>query len=178
MLSPLAVLEALAGAGLTGLLAFLLARVAREEAVFLELGAQRRVDHQQRAGDAVAHRAGLTRLATTAHVDGDVELGRLFHRLERLADDHHRSRAAEVDFRGLAVDGDLTGARSEQHARDRVLAPTGAVCLAVNRGHLRGLIPGRRAQPASVRHAGESDPRRLSASARRGGPAAPSAACP
>src|SRR5215218_4167742 len=58
---PLALgeLRPLAGLLQPGLLALLDARVAREEAAALELGAQVRVRVHQRLGDRVAQRAGL-----------------------------------------------------------------------------------------------------------------------
>ena len=64
----LGVLEALAGAGLTVLLALLLARVAREEAGVLEAAAALGIDRDERAGDAVAHGLGLGAVPAAATV--------------------------------------------------------------------------------------------------------------
>src|SRR5580765_5074583 len=58
---PLRELEALAGAGLSVLLALLHPRVAGEEAFLAQRGAQRLVDLDEGAGDAEANRAGLAR---------------------------------------------------------------------------------------------------------------------
>src|ERR1019366_4407439 len=71
---PFAELEALACSRHAVLLAFLGARVAREEPVFLELLAQLQVVLDQRAGDAEAHRAGLPRDAAAGDGRQDVEL--------------------------------------------------------------------------------------------------------
>src|SRR4051794_38834546 len=65
-------LRALARLLETGLLALLHARVAREEAAALELGAQGRIGLDQRAGDAVSQRPGLGRHAAAVDAGHDV----------------------------------------------------------------------------------------------------------
>src|SRR6186997_3079207 len=71
---PLAELEALARALLTVLLAFLDARVARQEAFFLQPRAQLEVVADQRPGDAEAQRAGLAGDAAAGDGRQHVEL--------------------------------------------------------------------------------------------------------
>src|SRR5215213_6016741 len=65
-------LRALAGLLQAGLLALLHARVAREEAALLELGAKVRIGLQQHTGDPVAQRAGLRADAAAVHAGHDV----------------------------------------------------------------------------------------------------------
>src|SRR5487761_2541105 len=108
--SALAVLEALARARLTVLLAFLLARVAREEAGALDRRAALRVDRDEGARDAVTHRFGLGRVPTAFDRRPDVVLVDDLDELERLAHDHARRVALEVVVGGLAVDGHLAAA--------------------------------------------------------------------
>src|SRR4051794_16102133 len=55
----LGVLKAFSGARLTVLLALFLTSVAGQEAGLLEAGAAPRIDCDERAGNAVAHRVGL-----------------------------------------------------------------------------------------------------------------------
>jgi hypothetical protein len=72
--SALRELEALAGAGLAGLLALFLARIAGEVAGLLERGAQLGIHLLEGAGDAVGHGAGLAADAATGDVGHDVDL--------------------------------------------------------------------------------------------------------
>src|SRR4051812_44503946 len=67
-------LEALARSGHPVLLAFLRARVAREESLVLERLAEFGVVFDQRAGDAQPHRASLPRDAAAGDRREDVEL--------------------------------------------------------------------------------------------------------
>src|ERR1700694_1594237 len=66
-------LEALAGAGLAGLLAFFLAGVTGQVTGLLEGDAELGIELQQGAVDAVAHGAGLGADATAGDVHDDVE---------------------------------------------------------------------------------------------------------
>src|SRR5215212_7030885 len=79
-------LRALPGLLQAGLLALLDARVAREEAAALELGAKVRVGVDQRARNAVPQGAGLSRDAAAVHAGHDVDLLLEPHGLERGAD--------------------------------------------------------------------------------------------
>ena len=77
------------------LLALLLARVAREEAGSLELGAQAEIEIAQRAGDAVSQCTGLAGRAAAADRGGDVVAGGRVHDVE-----------AKVAGGGLAAQAD------------------------------------------------------------------------
>src|SRR5258708_7331032 len=109
--SALAVLEALAGAGLPVLLALLLAGVAREEARALDRATLLGVERDERTRDAVAHRLGLRGLAAARARGPDVELVLRFDELERLAEHHARGLALEVvvDRKPVDDDGALAG---------------------------------------------------------------------
>src|SRR6185295_14774922 len=118
-------LRALAGLLEAGLLALLHARVAREEAAPLELGAEVRVRVDQRARDAVAQGAGLGADAAAVHRGDDVHARLVADRLERLADRALQRVAREEDVERLAVDRVRAVARLEDHARHRGLALAG-----------------------------------------------------
>src|SRR6185369_5419034 len=82
----LAELEALAGALLPVLLAFLHARIARQKAVLAQAGAQLRIEDSQRARKPHAYSAGLPANTTAIHRGDDVHrTGRLrkFHGFDR-----------------------------------------------------------------------------------------------
>src|SRR4051795_3983485 len=83
---PFAELEALARALLPVLLAFLDARVARQEAFLLEARPQLEVVLDERAGDAEAQRAGLAGNAPARNRRQDVELIGRFGDEQRLFD--------------------------------------------------------------------------------------------
>src|SRR6476469_7994621 len=72
-LLALAELETRPGALLAVLLAFLLARVARQEPGRLQAGAQITIELEQGARDAVPDRTGLARATAPRHRDLDVE---------------------------------------------------------------------------------------------------------
>src|SRR5690606_30231758 len=91
------------------LLALLLARVAREEPAALDLRAQRLVDADQGAGDAVAQRAGLARGAAAAHARRDVPARGLVDEVERLLHDRAQHLAPEVLVERAAVHQDRAG---------------------------------------------------------------------
>src|SRR5215212_1751263 len=124
-------LEPLARALLAVLLALLGPRVARDEARVLQGGAQVCVELHERARDAVAHRARLTRRAAARDVDDDVELARGVGQGQRLAYDHAQRLVGEVLVEGLAVNLDFARAGPKVDARGRSLAPTGSVILNV-----------------------------------------------
>src|SRR5262245_6341367 len=117
-------LEARASALLPVLLALFHARIAREEPGLLEPLAQLGVVDLQRAGDAVADRAGLP--AGTAAVDGnhDVELVGGLGQRQRLLDDHLQHVVAEVLVERPLVDGDLAAALPDVDAGGGRLAPS------------------------------------------------------
>src|SRR4051794_29259086 len=121
---PLALRELRALAGLleAGLLALLHARVAREEAAPLELGAKVRVGLDERAGDAVPQCAGLRAHAAAVHRGDDVHARVVADRLERLADRALERGSREEGVERLAVDDVRAVAGLEDHARHGRLA--------------------------------------------------------
>src|SRR5215207_1273420 len=122
---PLRELRALAGALEAGLLALLDAGVPGEEALLLELGAQRLVGDRQRAGDAVAQGACLAGDAAAVQDRRDVEPALGARRRERHAGLGHQHRAPEELLDGPAVADDLARPRRQRDARDRGLALAG-----------------------------------------------------
>ena len=118
-------LEAAAGAGLAGLLAFLHARIAGEETGLLEDGAEVLVGLDEGAGDAVAQGAGLAGGAAAFADRDDVVLADAFDGLEGRFDDQAQVGGGEIIFELAVVDDDLAGALGEADAGDGGLAPTG-----------------------------------------------------
>src|SRR5690606_26953597 len=114
------------------LLALDLARVARDQPRLRQDRLERLVVVDQRAGDAVANRACLARLAATVHVDLDVEVAVVVGQGQRLADDHAPRLARKVLVDRLAVDDDTAVAALQEDPGDRRLAPTGAVVVLTN----------------------------------------------
>ena len=96
------------------LLALHLAGITSDEASLGERRLQRRVVFDERPGNAMAHRAGLARLATAEHVHLDVERLRVVGELERLAHDHAARLAREVLVERLLVDDDVALARLDE----------------------------------------------------------------
>src|SRR5579884_1096248 len=135
-------LRALARLLQAGLLAFLHARVAGEEAAALQLAAQVRVGDDQRPRDAVAQGAGLGGDAAAVHAGDDIHAGLVADRLERLADDPLERLAWEELLERLAVDRVGAGARLEDHAGDRGLALAGGG-VAGSRGEVDGRVSDR-----------------------------------
>src|SRR5689334_15113686 len=122
-------LEALACARHPVLLAFLGARVARQQAFAFERLAQIAVVFDQRPGDAEPHGAGLAGDAAASDRRQDVELvGRLGDD-QRGLDLHPQRFGREERVEGALVDADGPGAGAEKHTRGRRLAPTGSVVL-------------------------------------------------
>src|SRR5687768_1722987 len=127
LLLPLAELEALARPRLTVLLAYLLARVAGEQARRLQPLAQLVVEPKEGARDAMADGAGLARRAAAFHGHLDVEFLRRLGQQQRLLDDHPQDVVGEVAVEGLAVDRDVAAPGAQEDPRRRGLAPAGAV---------------------------------------------------
>src|SRR5439155_6218659 len=92
---PLAELEALARARLPVLLAFLHARIPRQEALAAEQGLQRFVLPHQRARHAEPDRAGLAGEPASRDAHVHVELVAQIRHLERLERVQHESFAAQ-----------------------------------------------------------------------------------
>src|SRR6185312_926637 len=115
-------LRALARLLQPGLLALLGARVTGQEAAPLELAAKVRVGLEQRAGDAVAKRAGLGGDAAPVQARDDIHAVLVAHRLQGLADVALKGRAGEVLLERAAVDEVGAGPRAQRDAGDRGLA--------------------------------------------------------
>src|SRR5688500_15523063 len=128
---PLGELRPLAGLLEAGLLALLLARVAREEAAALELAAQVGVGLDERAGDAVAQRAGLGGRAAAVQRGHDVHARLVAHGLQRLADVALQGGTREVGVQLAAVDRVRAAAGSQDDARDGGLALAGGAVARV-----------------------------------------------
>ena len=122
-------LRSLAGLVQAGLLALDLARVAREEALALERDAQLGIGLDERAGDAVPHRACLAGRPAALDANAEVVAALGAGELER---SHHRramGRAREVLLERAAVDPGRAVAGAEDHARDGGLPLAGALVL-------------------------------------------------
>src|SRR4051794_14981491 len=132
---PLALgeLRPLAGLLEPRLLALLLARVARQVAAALQLGAQRRLGLDERAGDAVAQRPGLRRHAAAVDARDDVHAREVSGRVERLLRLRLEAIAREVLLERLAVDRVDAGARLQDDAGDRGLALAGRLVARIGR---------------------------------------------
>src|SRR6185437_8833941 len=81
-------LETFASARLAVFFALFHTRIACQQAFSLQGRAKSRVREQQRAGNTMAHRAGLARGAAAGDVHAHVELVRVVRENERLLDDH------------------------------------------------------------------------------------------
>src|SRR5579872_4120224 len=151
-------LEALAGSRHSVLLAFLGARVARQESFFLQLLAQLQVVLAERARDAEAHRAGLPGDAAAGDRRQHVELVGGLGQDERGLDLGAQGFAREERVELAAVDLDGARAGPEEHAGGRCLATARSVifncCCHVTRP---------RAWRVSAPRAGDPDRRTLSA---------------
>src|SRR5436305_8193598 len=123
-LRPLALgeLRLLAGLLQAGLLAFLDARVTRQEAAALELATQAGIGLEQPARDAVAQRAGLRADPAAVDAGDDVHAVLVADDLERLADVATQRGTREVRVERLAVDRVGARARTQDHASDGRLA--------------------------------------------------------
>lgn len=118
-------MEALASTGLTGLFAFLHARVAGEETERLDDLAVLGVDLGEAAGDCVADRNGLSVDATAFDDHIDIVLVGQRGRLEGGEDRVLELDRGKVVFEGARVDDDLAGAFGEPDSRDCGFAAAG-----------------------------------------------------
>src|SRR5690606_29512016 len=130
--SALRVLETLACARTTRLLALDLTRVAREVTGALERRAVLRAHAQQGARNAMAYGLGLGCDAAAVHVHHHVELPLLLEHVEGLPHDHAQGLAREVVLGSATVDHDLALTGLEKHPCDRGLAAARSVVLAVD----------------------------------------------
>src|SRR3954447_882156 len=118
-------LRPLAGLLEAGLLALLGPRVAGQEAAALELAAQVRVGHDQRARDPMPQRAGLGRDAAAVQPGMHVHARLVAHRLERLADVALQGLGGEEVLERGAVDRGGALAAPQHRAREGGLALAG-----------------------------------------------------
>src|SRR6185312_5104726 len=125
-------LEGPAGLRLAVLLALDHAAVAREEPDRFQHRTQPRLVIDQRAADAVTHRAGLARETAADHGAINVVLSRAVRHLEGLRDDHAQHRPREIHRRIPVVDNHLASPARQPDARDRVLALAGGVGAALS----------------------------------------------
>ena len=127
----LAELEALAGAGATGLFALLHAGVTSEETLLAEGGAELFIEHDKGASDGKAHGTGLTVDTTTLGDDANIVLLHGVGGIEGLQNDVLESVCGEVLLKAAAVDGDLAGLTflngGEPSVGDSLLAAAGSV---------------------------------------------------
>src|SRR5690606_31981913 len=111
----------------TDLLAFDFAGIAGDEASLRQCRLERRIIVDQRAGNAMAHGAGLSVHTAAVDVDVKVEGLQMAGQFQRLANDHATRFAREVLVHGLAVDDDLARAFFQEHTGHRSLAAAGSV---------------------------------------------------
>src|SRR6185503_14755401 len=125
----LAELEALARASHTVLLAFLGARIARQQPRLAQRRPEFLVELDERAGNTEANRAGLAGDAAACRRREHVKT---LHHLgddERLANDETVSLGREARLERALVDGDGARSRAKKNACGRGLAPAGTVML-------------------------------------------------
>src|SRR3954449_6400951 len=108
-----------------GLLALDLAGVAREIALALQWNAQLRIRLDERAGDAVANRAGLAGEAASVHAHAQVVLALEIGGTQWRGGDRSPDGAGEVLLERPPVDPGGAVAGPEDDARDRGLALAG-----------------------------------------------------
>src|SRR5712692_2198028 len=123
----LAVLEALAGALLPVLLAFLHARIARQKTVLAQACAQLRVEPRQRPRQSHAHRAGLPAGPAAFCRGPHVHLVQRFGEFQRFHRRVSPGHVLEVLLHRAAVHFVLARAQLHEHARHRFLAAARAV---------------------------------------------------
>ena len=122
----LAVLEALASAGLAVFLAFPHAGVARQQAGGLQGRTQRRVYVQQRPRYSVPDRPSLAGWPASLNAHADVILADAFSHRQRRR--RHRAQCVgrKIILKSSAIDDDYAGAGGHADSRNSGLAATGA----------------------------------------------------
>src|SRR5688572_15873791 len=135
-------LEALACAGQPVLLAFLDARIGRQQAILLQQFPQLGVEFDQRARDAEAHRAGLAVHAATGDRGEDVELLTGFgHQQWPFHLDAQRVGGEEV-LELSVVDGDGPGSGAKKHAGGGCLPAACSVVLDIRQSYATSIFAG------------------------------------
>ena len=120
--SALGELEALAGAGATGLFAFLHAGIAGQESFLLERQAERFVDFEKGAAEREAKGTGLTIDAATGGFHQDIIAVNRIGDFQRTEDLVLKRDAAEVIGEITAIDLDSSAAGLHANACDRGFA--------------------------------------------------------
>ena len=110
-------LETSASSALAIFFTFFGARITRQEAGMFERRTEVRVVVDECASDAVEHGASLTRFATAANVDDDVEVFGEVDEFEGLTENHAERCTVEILFDALLVDGNVALAGAEVNAR-------------------------------------------------------------
>src|SRR5262249_37657353 len=121
--------EALARSRHSVFLAFLRARVAREETLVFQALAEFRIVLDERTRDAEPHRARLARHAAPGDRCENIELVGCFGQKKRPPNLGSQRLSGEEGVEGPVVDADGAAARSEKNASGGCLAPSGAVIL-------------------------------------------------
>src|SRR5262249_37089611 len=96
--------------------------VTRDEPSARQRRLQRCIVVDERTGDTVANRTGLTRFTAARHVHLDIERGAVVREFQRLTHDHQRRFAREVVSDRLAVDDDLALASLDKDTSNSALA--------------------------------------------------------
>ena len=107
--------------------AFLLTRIAGQEAGLLQDRTKGGIHQQQGAGNTVTHGFGLTGHAAASHVDAHIQLFSQLGQHEGLTNDHLQGLAGEVIFHFTTVDFDSAVAGIETGTSSSVLATARAV---------------------------------------------------
>ena len=103
-------LEAFTGPGLSVLLTFLHTRIARQETVLLQDGAQRRVRDDQSSSNAVPHGARLAERSAPGERGDDIEPLERIGDLERLFDEDSNRVRREIILELPIIDDDFADA--------------------------------------------------------------------
>src|SRR5882724_5393675 len=119
-------LEALARAFLSVLLAFLHSRIARQKSVLPQRRPQLRIESRNRPRQSHAHRASLPAHTAAVRRHHYVHLVGNVRKLQRLDCVMLPRVIRKILFNRPAVDGKLAGAGTKEHARHRLLAPSGS----------------------------------------------------
>src|SRR5580698_1357607 len=125
----LAELEAATSALLSVLLAFLHARIAREETVGAQRRTQLRIQHCKRARKPHAHRSSLSARAAALYHGAHFELILHLRERQRLRRRLVPRHVVEIFFHRASVHGELRGAGLDVDTRDRLTPTARAIVL-------------------------------------------------
>lgn len=122
-------LKPLSRALLSVLLTFLLSRVSRNQARFLERRAKIGVEFHQRPRDAMTNRTGLSSRSAAIDIYQNVELARGIGQAERLTNDHPQSFIRKIGIERTPVDRYLARTRTQIDACCRSFSAARSVIL-------------------------------------------------